>query len=84
MKINKKLIKELVSCLEDNKLTELEYSEKDVKIKVARDSFKDTNSIQMVQNIKKVKLTDLCLNILNLNILRKIIFTLETMKFPTI
>ena len=54
MKINKKLIKELVSCLEDNKLTELEYSEKDVKIKVARDSFKDTNSIQMVQNIKKV------------------------------
>tara|TARA_Y100000816_G_scaffold14891_1_gene9779 strand:- start:8686 stop:9102 length:417 start_codon:yes stop_codon:yes gene_type:complete len=55
MKINKKLIKELVSCLEDNKLTELEYSEKDVKIKVARDSFKDTNSIQMVQNIKKVK-----------------------------
>ena len=55
MKVNKKLIKELVSCLEDNKLTELEYSEKDVKIKVARDSFKDTNSIQMVQNIKKVK-----------------------------
>ena len=55
MKINKKLIKELVSCLEDNKLTELEYSEKDVKIKVARDSFKDSNSIQMVQNIKKVK-----------------------------
>ena len=55
MKINKKLIKELVSCLEDNKLTELEYSEKEVKIKVARDSFKDTNSIQMVQNIKKVK-----------------------------
>ena len=55
MKINKKLIKELVSCLEDNKLTELEYSEKDVKIKVARDSFKNSNSIQMVQNIKKVK-----------------------------
>ena len=55
MKINKKLIKELVSCLEDNKLTELEYSEKDVKIKVARDSLKDSNSIQMVQNIKKVK-----------------------------
>ena len=55
MKINKKLIKELVSCLEDNKLTELEYSEKDVKIKVAKDSLKDSNSIQMVQNIKKVK-----------------------------
>ena len=36
MKINKKLIKELVNCLEENKLSELEYSEKDIKIKVAR------------------------------------------------
>ena len=34
MKINKKLIKELVDCLEENNLTELEYSEKDIKIKV--------------------------------------------------
>ena len=40
MKINKKLIKELVTCLEENKLSELEYSEKDIKIKVARNSFK--------------------------------------------
>ena len=31
MKINKKLIKELVSCLEENKLTELEYSKKILK-----------------------------------------------------
>ena len=38
MKINKKLIKELVGCLEENKLSELEYSEKDIKIKVARNS----------------------------------------------
>ena len=36
MKINKKLIKELVDCLEEFKLTELEYSEKDTKIKVSR------------------------------------------------
>ena len=36
MKINKELIKELVSNLEEFKLTELEYSEKDTKIKVSR------------------------------------------------
>ena len=38
MKINKKLIKELVDNLEEFKLTELEYSEKDTKIKVSRQS----------------------------------------------
>ena len=36
MKINKKLIKELVENLEEFKLTELEYSENDIKIKVSR------------------------------------------------
>ena len=36
MQINKKLIKELVDQLEEFKLTELEYSEKDTKIKVSR------------------------------------------------
>ena len=38
MKINKKLIKELGDNLEEFKLTELEYSEKDTKIKVSRQS----------------------------------------------
>ena len=38
MKINKKLIKELVDNLEEFRLTELEYSEKDTKIKVSRQS----------------------------------------------
>ena len=38
MKINKKLIKELVDNLEEFKLTELEYSENDTKIKVSRQS----------------------------------------------
>ena len=38
MKINKKLIKELVDNLEEFKLSELEYSEKDTKIKVSRQS----------------------------------------------
>ena len=44
MKINKKLIKELVDNLEEFKLTELEYSEKDIKIKVSRQT-------KMSQNI---------------------------------
>ena len=44
MKINKKLIKELVDNLEEFRLTELEYSEKDIKIKVSR-------QIQTTQNI---------------------------------
>ena len=55
MKINKKLIKELVNCLEESKLTELEYSEKDIRIKVARSSSNDINKIQVVQNTKEIK-----------------------------
>ena len=51
MKINKKLIKELVENLEEFKLTELEYSEKDIKIKVSR-------QIQTSQNISPVILTE--------------------------
>ena len=50
MKINKKLIKELVNCLEENKLSELEYLEKDIKIKVARNSFKENSKIEILPN----------------------------------
>ena len=55
MKINKKLIKELVSCLDENKLTELEYSEKDIKIKVAKNFLIEDNKIQISQDTKKIK-----------------------------
>ena len=55
MKINKKLIKELVNCLEENKLSELEYSEKDIKIKVARNSFKEKNKIEIPPNKEELK-----------------------------
>ena len=55
MKINKKLIKELVNCLEENKLSELEYSEKDIKIKVARNSLKENGKIESFTKIKKLK-----------------------------
>ena len=55
MKINKKLIKELVNCLEENKLSELEYSEKDIKIKVARNSFKENRKIEILPNKIELK-----------------------------
>ena len=55
MKINKKLIKELVICLEENKLSELEYSEKDIKIKVARNFTNEDNKIVVSQNSKEIK-----------------------------
>ena len=51
MKINKKLIKELVDNLEEFKLSELEYSEKDIKIKVSR-------YIQFDQNISSEVTTE--------------------------
>ena len=58
MKINKKLIKELVENLEEFKLTELEYSEKDVKIKVSRQIQTSQNispAITIEKNNKKVE-----------------------------
>ena len=53
MKINKKLIEELANCLEENNLTELEYSEKEMKIKVARNSLKENHKSQFVEETKK-------------------------------
>ena len=58
MKINKKLIKELVDNLEEFKLTELEYSEKDTKIKVSRQTKVSQNISPTViteKNSKKVE-----------------------------
>ena len=58
MKIDKKLIKELVENLEEFKLTELEYSEKDIKIKVSRliqSSQNISPSIAIEKNNKKVE-----------------------------
>ena len=58
MKINKKLIKELVDNLEEFKLTELEYSEKDTKIKVSRQTKLSQNlspEIKIEKNNKKLE-----------------------------
>ncbi len=54
MKINKKLIEELANCLEENNLSELEYSEREIKIKVARNALKENSKVQFVEEIKKV------------------------------
>ena len=59
MKINKKLIKELVDNLEEFKLTELEYSEKDIKIKVSRQTKASQNispEITIEKNNKKTEI----------------------------
>ena len=59
MKINKKLIKELVDNLEEFKLTELEYSEKDTKIKVSRQTKVSQNispEITIEKNNKKTEI----------------------------
>ena len=55
MKINKKLIKELVYCLEENRLSELEYSEKDIKIKVARNNSAVGNKVEILNESKDLK-----------------------------
>ena len=43
MKINKKIIKELSDYLEEFNLTDLEYTEKDTKIKVSRNNVSLSN-----------------------------------------
>ena len=50
MKINKKIIKELSDYLEEFNLTELEYTEKDTKIKVSKNNISVNN-----QNIPSTK-----------------------------
>ena len=58
MKINKKLIKELVDNLEEFKLSELEYAEKDIKIKVSRQTKMSQNispEITIERNNQKVE-----------------------------
>ena len=53
MKINRKLIKELVESLEENSLTEIEYSEKDTTIKISKNIQSKNNNIDISKNITK-------------------------------
>ena len=55
MKIDKKIIKELSDCLNEFNLTELEYTEKDTKIKVSKNNT-STNNQLLSSNIQQDKI----------------------------
>ena len=57
MKIDKKIIKELSDYLDEFNLTELEYTEKDTKIKVSKNniSINNQNSPNSTNNLKKTE-----------------------------
>ena len=50
MKINKKIIKELSDYLDEFNLTELEYTEKDTKIKVSKNNISINNQSNLSEN----------------------------------
>ena len=54
MKINKNIIKELNDYLEEFNLTEIEYTEKDVKVKVSKSRILENNESVAPSNVSKV------------------------------
>ena len=54
MKINKKIIKELNDYLEEFNLTEIEYTEKDIKVKVSKSRISKNIEAVVPANEKKV------------------------------
>ena len=56
MKIDKKIIKELSDYLDEFNLTELEYTEKDTKIKVSKNNISINNQTNQTSDIKNKKL----------------------------
>ena len=57
MKINKNIIKELTDYLNEFNLTEIEYTEKDTKIKVSK-STSSSNPNQIISNIASPKVSE--------------------------
>jgi len=55
MKIDKKLIKELSEYLDEFKLTEIEFTEKDTKIKVSKNNISINNQSTPISNINTTK-----------------------------
>ena len=56
MKIDKKLIKELSDYLDEFKLTEIEFTEKDTKIKVSKNNVSiNSQTTPVIQNTSSVK-----------------------------
>ena len=54
MKINKNIIKELNDCLDEFNLTEIEYTEKDIKVKVSKSRISKNIEAIVPDNKKKV------------------------------
>ena len=54
MKINKSIIKELNDYLDEFNLTEIEYTEKDIKVKVSKSRISKNIEAVVPDNIKKV------------------------------
>ena len=54
MKIDKKIIKELSDYLDEFNLTELEYTEKDTKIKVSKNNISVNNQTVSTKNENKL------------------------------
>ena len=54
MKIDKKIIKELSDYLDEFNLTELEYTEKDTKIKVSKNNIAINQNVPNANDIKKI------------------------------
>ena len=50
MKINKNIIKELTEYLNEFNLTEIEYTEKDIKVKVSKSSGSNLSSIKEIKS----------------------------------
>ena len=56
MKIDKKLIKELSEYLDEFKLTEIEFTEKDTKIKLSKNNISINNqSAPVIDNVSTTK-----------------------------
>ena len=55
MKIDKKLIKELTDYLNEFKLTELEYGDKDLKIKVSKNILNSGQNSQIINDVDKLQ-----------------------------
>ena len=56
MKIDKKLIKELSEYLDEFKLTEIEFTEKDTKVKVSKNNVSvNSQSVPLFQNTSPIK-----------------------------
>ena len=58
MKINKNIIKELTEYLNEFDLTEIEYTEKDLKVKVSKSSVVNTSAVKEIKSeIKSEKIS---------------------------